>query len=184
MNSDGNLVASASSDCTCLIFSIKDNKIFKTLQFAEHEDSQNLRFIGCKFSKSGDVLFTASCDQYSYLTQWDMETFLPITTYRIHAAPVKVFNISLDGFYLGIGTNDGWVKIINTRTMDFEKDSEDFARQVSALSFTYESRHLVVCSGSEMKNIFNTRKEGAFSKVAKILMITLLLVWIYLSLKS
>lgn len=180
MSSDEDLVASASSDKTCAIFSIKYSRVIRNLQFAEHDNSENLGFNGCKFSKSGDLLFTTSSDQYSYLTQWDMHSFIPIATYRMHAAPVKVFTISLDGFFLGLGTTDGWVKILNTRTMDFEKDSEDYSNPVSAITFTFESRHVVTCSGTEIQNVFNSRGEGVFSKASKVWVIFIFVLWIYL----
>ena len=184
VSSDEDLIASASLDNTCGIFSLKYNRFIRRLQFAEHEESKNLPFYGCRFSKSGDILFTTSSDKYSYLTQWDMESFLPIATYRMHASPIRLFTMSLDGFFLGLGSEDGWVKIVNTRTMDFERDSKDYSNNVSAMSFTYESRHAVTCSEAEIKNVFNTRGEGVFSKASKIWVICIFLLWAYLYLRS
>lgn len=177
-------MVSSSLDNTCVLHKVKDQKKVRTLEFAEHDHTRNLPFMGCRFSKNGSVLFTVSCDEYSYLTQWDTQDLSAICTYRLHAAPVKSFTISLDGFFLGIGTVDGWTKIINTRTMDFERKTEEFSAPVSAFSFTYDSRHVVVCSGKQFRNIFNTRGEGFFSKASKIWVISIFLLWFYLCLSS
>ena len=177
------LIASASLDSTCALYSTKDRKKIKTLVFAEHENSRNLPFYGCKFSKSGDILFTLSSDEYSYVTQWDLHEMLPAATFKIHTAPIKVFTMSLDGFFIGIGTSDGWVKVLNTRTMDFEMNSKEFDEPTSAISFTYDSRHLVLCSGKEMRNAFNVRGEGFFSKASKVWVVFIFLLWIYLFLR-
>ena len=184
MSSDGDLVASASADQTCAIFSLKYMKVIRNLQFAEHENSSNLPIFGCKFSKSGEILFTVASDRYSYLTQWDMHEFLPIATYRIHSDPITSLSISLDGFFLGIGTSNGWVKIVNARTLDFERNSPDFSGPVTAIGFTYESRHFVACSGDQIKNVFNTRGEGIFSKASKMWVISIFVLWIVLYLNN
>jgi WD40 repeat protein len=180
INYEDDLIVSASFDGTCLLHKASERKKLRTLEFAEHGQSKNLPFFGCRFSKRGDVLFTVSSDEYSFLTQWDMKELAPIVTFRIHHAPISTFNMSLDGFFLGIGTQDGWVRILNTRTMDFERKSKEFELPVSAFSFTYDSRHVVVASGYEFKNMFNTRGEGFFSKASKIWVISIFLLWFYL----
>lgn len=181
---DDELMVSASLDNTCVLHKVKEQKKLRTLEFAERDYSRNLPFMGCKFSKNGSVLFTVSCDEYSYLTQWDTHELMPICTYHLHVAPIKSFTMSLDGFFLGIGTVDGWVKILNTRTMDFERKTEEFTEAISSFTFTYDSRHVVVCSGSQFRNIFNTRGEGFFSKASKIWVISIFLLWFYLCLSS
>lgn len=180
MSSEGELLASSSLDCTCQIYSLKDMKKVKSLEFAEHDDSVNLPILGCKFSKSADSLFTISSDVYSYITQWDARELRPLATFRIHPAPVKFMSISLDGFFMGIGTSDGWAKILNLRTMDFERNMKDFESSTVAISFTYDSRCVVACSADEIKNVFNTRSEGFFSKASKIWVIFIFCLWIYL----
>lgn len=180
INYEDDLLVSASLDSTCVLYKASEKKKLKNLEFAEHSYSKNLPFMGCRFSKRGDVLFTVSCDEYSYLTQWDTRELAPICTYRLHAAPVQSFTLSLDGFFIGIGTVDGWVKIINTRTMDFERKTEEFVKGVDAFSFTYDSRHVVVASGKEFRNMFNTRGEGFFSKASKVWVISIFLLWFYL----
>ena len=180
INYEDDMIVSASLDTTCALYKASEKKKLRNLEFAEHNHSKNLPFMGCRFSKRGDVLFTVSCDEYSYLTQWDTKELSPICTYRLHAAPVQTFNMSLDGFYIGIGTVDGWVKILNTRTMDFERKTEEFSKPVTAFTFTYDSRHVVVASGSEFRNMFNTRGEGFFSKASKVWVISIFLLWFYL----
>ncbi|OMJ85434.1 hypothetical protein SteCoe_13277 [Stentor coeruleus] len=168
MSSEGELLASSSLDGTCRIYSTKSMNKVKTLKFAEHNDSVNLPILGCKFSKSADSLFTISSDKYSYITQWDVKELKPLATFRIHPAPVKFMIISLDGFFMGIGTSDEWAKILNLRTMDFERNMKDFESSTTAISFTYDSRCVVAGSADGIKNVSNTRSEGFFSKASKI----------------
>lgn len=185
-SSENNLVVSSSRDCTCKVFNYESQKLVKTLQFAEHDNTQNLPILGARFSKSGDFLYTVACDQYSYVTLWDViENYKPITTHRVHASPVSSFTLSLDGFYLGIGTVDGWVKIMNTRTMELEQDKEDMDAEVSALNFTWGSRNLVAAGrDGTLHCLINSRGEGFFSKASKVWVFSIFLLWFYLYLTN
>jgi len=120
------------------------------------------------------------------VTLWDVvENFKPITTHKVHASPISSFTLSLDGMYLGIGTVDGWVKILNTRTMEFEQDTEDMSAEVSALDFTWGSRNIIT-GGKDgtLHSLINSRGVGFFAKASKIWVISIFLLWIYLYLTS
>ncbi|CAG9317399.1 SED4 [Blepharisma stoltei] len=185
-SSENNLLASSSRDCSCKIYNFQNQQLVKTLYFAEHDDTKNLPILSVKFSRSGDFLYTVAADQNSYITLWDvLENYKPIVTHRLHASPITAFTLSLDGFYLGIGTEDGFVKIMNTRTMEFEQDKEDMSAKVTALNFTWGSRNLIAAgSDGTLHSIANARGEGFFSKMSKVWVLTVFLLWIYLYLTN
>jgi len=182
---DEDLVATSSLDRSCKVFSLKESKLIKNLVFSQHEDSPDLAFQGVKFSRSGDILYTVACDTYTFVTQWDvLSEMRPISSHLIHASPTTCFSISQDGFFLGIGTEDGWVKTLNTRTMELERDSEDLSSAVKSISFTQESRHIIAVADNQFECIFHGRSEGLFSKASKIWVVCLFLLWLYLYLKN
>jgi len=90
--------------------------------------------------------------------------------------------MSIDGFNLGIGTSDGWLKIMNTRTMELEQDLEQFyATRIKAVCFSADGR--LLCGGTEkggLAVVLNQHSEGFFSKASKVWVLFVFFLYFYL----
>lgn len=179
-------LCSASKDTKCYIWNIATGELVRTLCFAEHDYTEDLPLTGAMFSKSGDVIYTLASSDFSYVTQWDiLDNYKPISSHRIHSSPVHKMCMGVEGFYLGLASEDGWAKIMNTRTMELEQDTEEFTEKVSALSFTTDGKLLVAGSKREgFVTILNQHSEGFFSKASKIWVLSIFLLWIYLLMRT
>jgi hypothetical protein len=52
----------------------------------------------------------------SYVTKWQVDkNFAPEKTLCVSNTPATCMDISIEGFYLGIGTSDGEIRSLNTR---------------------------------------------------------------------
>ena len=180
------LLCSSSKDTKCYIWKITTGELIRTLSFAEHDYTSDLPLTGAKFSKSGDIIYTLASSDFSYLTQWDiLDNYKPISSHRIHSSPMNMMVIDIEGFYLGLASEDGWVKIMNTRTMELEQDNEEFTEKVTALAFTTDGKLIV--SGSKKagySTVLNQHSEGFFSKASKVWMLSIFILWIYLLMRT
>mmetsp|Transcript_3755 Transcript_3755/g.3484 ORF Transcript_3755/g.3484 Transcript_3755/m.3484 type:complete len:238 (+) Transcript_3755:200-913(+) len=121
INSDNSLVVSASTDKTCRIYTLKDEKCIKRLSFSEGIGMENLKFKGSLFSPDSRFLYAlaTSFKGRSYLIKWDAksENFDPIDTTPVHTGPSCAFDLSSDGSNAAIGTNNGHVVAVNANSM-------------------------------------------------------------------
>ncbi len=91
ISSDNSLVVSASTDKTCRIYTLKDEKCVKRLSFSEGIGVENLKFKGSIFSQDSRFLYALATKfkGRSYLIKWDAksENFDPIDTTAVHTGP-------------------------------------------------------------------------------------------------
>lgn len=174
-------MASSSQDLTCAIFETQTGSRIKTLCFAEQSTSVDLPIVVNCFNTCGDLFYTIAVnDQNTYVAQWDIQQdWLPISSHRIHSAPATCAKLSRDGLSLGIGTEDGFVKILNTRTMELEQDKSSFSSQVNCVAFSVDGRLLAAGSDS-LEVVLNQHSEGVFSKMSKVWVLGVFLLWLYL----
>jgi len=95
--------------------------------------------------------------------------------------------MSDDGLYLGIGTCDGYAKVINNRFVEVECagicHDDDFPSQ--SVAFTSDSRYLVSVSPFLSYNFLpNVRPQGLFAKVTKWWVLIMILVYLCMKLKD
>mmetsp|Transcript_13771 Transcript_13771/g.12208 ORF Transcript_13771/g.12208 Transcript_13771/m.12208 type:complete len:127 (+) Transcript_13771:411-791(+) len=91
LNLDNSLAVSCSTDKTCRIYTLKDNKCVKRLSFSEGVGVENLQFKGSIFSPDMRFLYALATrfKGRSYLIKWDAksENFDPIDTTPVHKGP-------------------------------------------------------------------------------------------------
>jgi WD40 repeat protein len=175
------LLASSSDDLTVAIFEVQTGAKVKTLCFAEKHSGVDLPITMSCFGACGDLFYTmAAHPRNTYVVQWDIhQDWAPISSHSVHSAPSTCAKLSRDGLYLGIGTEDGFVKILNTRTMELEQDKSSFSSQVNCVCFSVDGR-LLAAGSHTLKVVSNQHSEGLFSKLSKLWILSLFVLWFYL----
>lgn len=79
--------------------------------------------------------------------------------------------------YLGVTDTAGETKILNLRYLDIEAKQK--TKNVKSISFSSDSRHLLAgCSDGSYYFIHNVRPEGYFSKITKLGLLLMIIIYI------
>ena len=122
------------------------------------------------FSKQGSNIYTIQSsdkESASYLTLWNFHTqnqqIESKTSVKIHNAMISQANMSPDGLFIGVGSADGKIKIINTRTLQEDCQSAPHNMPVTGLSFAYYGKLLLSGSVDHTYSFLpNEPKSGMF----------------------
>lgn len=108
---------------------------------------------------------------------YDLLNGITITkTVPLKGGKVTQGQVSEEGLYLGLATEEGRCQIINLRYFDIESDLVCHKGRVEALSFTNDSRYMLSVSEESGYHFMSLMKqEGVFAKVAKYWLICLFL---------
>jgi len=182
------LLVSASEDKTCRITNLDNGEMIKKLTFSDGPPT-NLRFTFCFFAHDEKFIYTIQNQVGqgpAYLTEWDIEAgFEPAETIKIHPEAVTSACMSQDGLYLGIGTVDGHVKIINARYVEIENQDQIHDLIAKGVAFAPDSRLLASVSPDYSYNFLpNVRPQGLFAKLTKFWVAAMILLYLFMSIKD
>lgn len=148
---DHELIASVGSDDEkrCLIHDLQNGTLTNELTFSEKHGEENMAFKGCVFSHHRKYLYTLVSEpgKKSYVTQWDAKSgeFRNLTTVKISNTPCKNFALSFEGFYLAIGSEDGFIKSLNTRYMEIDRNDRHHSNEMASVDFSNDTRFILTC---------------------------------------
>lgn len=148
---DHEIVASIASgdEKRCLIHNFKTGALINELTFSERNDDDNMAFKGCIFSHDRKYLYTLVSDKgkKSYVTQWDAKNgeFVNLRTVLISDSECINFCMSIEGFYLAIGSSDGYIKSLNTRYMEIDRNDKQHSGNMACIDFTSDTRFILTC---------------------------------------
>lgn len=148
---DHELVASIGSgeEKECLVHDFITGNLLNELTFSEKAGQENMTFRGCIFSPSRRYLFTLASDEgkKSYVTRWDAksEDFKNLNTVKVDDGYCPHFSLSSDGFYIAIGSETGFIKSLNTRYMDVDRDDQIHEGKMQSVTFTNDTRFVLTC---------------------------------------
>eukprot|EP00743_Colponemidia_sp_Colp-15_P005099 GILK01005489.1.p1 GENE.GILK01005489.1~~GILK01005489.1.p1 ORF type:complete len:382 (+),score=38.91 GILK01005489.1:39-1148(+) len=182
---DGSLVCTSSFDLSCLIFAVASGLCIKRLTFAV-ANGPNLIFRGCRFSKDGQYLFTVQTPPRgsAYITQWTVGTdFAALKTVVAHLKPISAFTISEDSIYLGVGTNDGAVKIFCANSLACLNERKPHEMPVTNVSFGMEKRPVALLSGSADYTYHFLPIAKGFSLITLLVLLLLIALAVLMTLK-
>ena len=145
---------------------------------------KGLKFAFVKFSLAENELFTIQnpIKGQSYLTLWKLEEEVkPVKSVVIHSEPISSLCLSKEGMYLGMGSYDGKVKIVDTRYFKVINEKLGHEMPAKGTFFTEDSRFLLSGSFDSSYNFLtNVRGEGLFSKLLKLFFVLLFLAYFFL----
>ena len=183
---DHQLIASIASneEKNCLIHDFSTATLVNELTFSEQYNQENMAFQGCFFSLHRKYLYTLVSEKgkNSYVTKWDAKSreFNNLTTIKIHNGFCSNFAFSNDGFYLTVGSEDGFIKSINTRYMQVDRNDKHHDHKITCLDFTSDTRFII--SWDEKGNYWfipNIRAPGFMRFFFQGLMAVMLFFYIY-----
>ena len=146
---DHQLLASIASEDekVCLIHDFSTASLVNELTFSEQCGQDNMAFRGWFFSLHKKYLYTLVSDvgKNSYVTKWDAKSreFHNLTTIKIHKGLCTKFGFSNDGFYLTVGSDNGFIKSINTRYMQSDRNDKHHDHSITCLDFTSDTRFII-----------------------------------------
>lgn len=195
------LIASigSSDEKHCLIHDFQTGSLLNELTFQE-----DLAFVGCIFSLHAKYLYTLVSEKgkSSYVTRWDAKRreFPSLNTVKIDNSYCPHFAMSSEGFYLVIGSQDGYIKSLNTRYMEIDRDErggsfdpfggirraiygpdeDPNAPRVTCLEFTSDTRFILTCdTDGNYSFVPNIRAPGFMRFFFQGLMVTMFAYYIY-----
>ena len=148
---DHELIASvgSSEEKRCLIHNLNTGTLSNELTFSERNDDDNMAFKGCIFSHHRKYLYTLVSDKgkKSYVTQWNAKNgeFENLRTVKISEGECTNFCMSIEGFYLAIGSHDGYIKSLNTRYMEIDRNDKHHSENMTCVDFTSDTRFILTC---------------------------------------
>ncbi|CAI2373648.1 unnamed protein product [Moneuplotes crassus] len=185
---DHELVASIGSgdDKQCLIHDFATGNLLNELTFSEKTGQPNMSFQGCIFSPSRRYLYTLASEagKKSYVTRWDAksEDFKNLNTIKVADNYCPHFTMSSDGFYLAIGSETGFIKSLNTRYMQIDRDDQIHPGKMECVEFSNDTRFVLTCD-KEGTYCFvpNMRAPGLMRAFFQYLMLAFFAYFIYRS---
>ena len=183
---DHDLIASigSSDEKRCLVHDFKKGILLSELTFSERENDEFFGFNDCTFSYHRKYLYTLVSlgSRNSYVAQWDVLSgnFENLTTIKVHNGPCKQLCISMEGFYLGIGSCDGYVKSLNTRYMEVDRDDKFHDGEISDIEFSVDTRFILTCDNKGSYSFVpNMRAPGYMRFFFQYLMLAMFSYYIY-----
>jgi len=120
------------------------------------ENTQHLK--ACRnvaFSSNGERLYSSSKDKSIQIV--DLNTGTPVT--RLEKAHEKAINcLSICENYFLSGSDDGVVKMWDTRTFSSVAEFPDFKDFISDMKCSKDAKHLLTTSGDGVLSVLNLRK--------------------------
>jgi len=183
---DHELVSSISSgdEKSCLIHDFQSGKLLNELTFSEKHGAENLSIKGCYFSLHRKYLYTLASDpgKNSYVTRWDAKSteFKNLNTIKVANDHCENFSLSTDGFYIAIGSESGFIKSLNTRYIEIDRDDQHHPGKMACVDFSADTRFILTCD-KEGTYCFvpNMRAPGIMRSVFQYLMIVMFSFYIY-----
>jgi WD40 repeat protein len=148
---DHELIASVGSaeEKRCLIHDFQTCTLTNELTFSEKVGAENMAFKGCVFSLHRKYLYTLVSEpgKKSYVTRWDAKSgeFRNLNTITVATNECKNFSMSFEGFYLAIGSLDGFIKSLNTRYMQIDRNDKHHAGVMECVDFSSDTRFILTC---------------------------------------
>lgn len=127
---DHDLIASIGSEeeKTVYIHDFKTGSLVNELTFSEKHGSDLMGFQGCIFSHHRKYLYTLASEpgKKSYVTRWETQSgeFRNLNTIKVADNFCANFSLSFEGFYLAIGSENGYIKSLNTRYMQLDRNDK------------------------------------------------------------
>lgn len=97
-------------------------------------------------------------DRVSTLFKWSLDNGKPVKHRQIATSAATAFAISDDGKFLGYGTSDGHMGVLNAVTMKRVTGERMFQWPVTAVAFTADGKFMFGTCGSECKALSTRRK--------------------------
>ena len=181
-----NRAASVSPDKTCRIYDLEKGTCLKRLCFSESMFKENLQFKGVRFFD--DLLYTLSTNTRgsSYINKWDATStiFKSIDSGAVHPRASCSMNISADGNSICIGTNDGYVKGVATKSLNVYRSHKIHKMPITSVSFTESQKKILTSSADySFKLTPNTTKAEKGDKMFFLFLALIILGWVILILK-
>jgi len=183
---DQELVASVASgdEKKVLIHDFQTGNLLNELTFSEKLGQENMAFHGCIFSVSRRYLYTLASEEGkgSYVTRWDAksEEFKNLNTIKVSNIHCTNFSMSYDGFYIAIGSNNGYIKSLNTRYMEVDRNDAHHSGKIECVDFTSDTRFILTC---DKEGIYcfvpNMRAPGTMRAVFQYLSVGMFVFFIY-----
>ena len=183
---DHELVTStaAGDEKRCLIHDFQSGKLLNELTFSEKTGHENLTFRGSIFSLNRKYLYTLASDigKNSYVTRWDAksENFKNLNTVKVSDNFCPNFSMSTEGFYIAIGSETGYIKSLNTRYMEIDRNDQHHPGKMACVEFSTDTRFVLTCD-KEGTYCFipNMRAPGYMRFVLQYLMVIMFTYYIY-----
>lgn len=172
----------------CKIYDFQTGAHVRNLTFSEGPDAPNLIFRGCIFSHDRRHLFTMMCDEgtKTWASKWEAKDgeFDDHTTIQLHTGPCSILKISND-FYLAAGSDDGWIKSVNNRYFEVDRDDQQTESTITDIAFTDDNRFMMMlCADNSYKFVPNIRAPGMVRTIFQFLMLGFMLAYAYYKIKE
>ncbi|KAG6530037.1 SEC12-like protein 1 isoform X1 [Zingiber officinale] len=143
---DSEFLVSTSTDGAARIWKITEGAPLVSLTRTADEKIEC-----CRFSRDGTKPFlfcTVQKGSKVVTTVWDMSTWNRIGYKKLIGKPISVLSISLDGKYLGLGTKDGDMCVVEVKTMSISHLSKKLhlGTPITLLEFAPKGRVVISTS--------------------------------------
>lgn len=173
LNAEKTMAVSSSTDKTCRIYSLSDNKCIKKLSFSEGVGLENLQFKGALFSPDSRFLYTLATKfkGRSYLIKWNAKdvNFDPVDTTPSHNGPSCIMEINSNGRSMAVGSNDGHVIAIDLNSMTSYRSEKKHKMPINSIVFTEDSSNIITVSADNTYEVTaNTAQTGFMGMFIKL----------------
>ncbi|WOL08888.1 SEC12-like protein 1 isoform X2 [Canna indica] len=152
---DSEFLVSTSTDGSARIWKINDGVPLVSLTRTADEKIEC-----CRFSRDGTKPFlfcTVQKGSKATTAVWDISTWNRIGYKRLLGKPTSVLSTSLDGKYLGLGSKDGDMCIVEVKTMGISHLSKKLHLGTSITSLEFCPKERVVLSASNQWGVMMTK---------------------------